>query len=156
MIFMFSMAFIFSACDDNEPVKDTDLDLSLRQITVDQDRFDQSWSSLQTDDPISDPFELNSLSHVGTTLVIGVSYSGGCAEHGFELVWPEVITMVFPPRYTVILNHDDKGDLCEAYPSDTLHFDLSKYDLGLAPDVMDLIDLTIVNGSNGDETLTLN
>lgn len=145
-----------SACEDNGSNNIPDPKSSTNEIRLDQQSFDQSWASLQDGDPISDPFWLKGLRNNGTTLVIDVSYSGGCEAHDFELIWPEVITMIYPPRYTVILNHNANGDMCEAYLSDTLLFDLSKYSLGLTPDIMDLIDLTIINGSNGDESLNLN
>ena len=152
---LLTLVVLSSSCSEADVDKSSEKEISNRQITIDQDSFDQAWSSLQTDEPLSDPCELNSLAHVGTTLIVGVSYSGGCEEHGFELIWPEVVTMIYPPRYTIILNHDDKDDLCEAYPSDTLYFDLSKYDLGITPEIMDVIDLTLVNGSNGEEILKL-
>ena len=153
---LLSIVALSSSCEDAESSEAPQLGVSNRQITIDQARFEEAWSSVQTDDPISDPFELRSLSFFETTLVIGVSYSGGCQEHGFELIWPEVTTMIYPPRYTVILNHNSKDDWCEAYPSDTLHFDLASYNLGITPELMNVIDLTIVNGSNGAETLKLN
>lgn len=154
-IILVALAILMVSCDESDTEK-ISKGISTRQVTVDQDSFDLAWSSLQAEAPLSDPFELNSLAHLGTKLIVGVSYSGGCEEHGFELIWPEVVTMIYPPRYTVILNHDANDDRCEAYLSDTLHFDLAQYDLGITPEVMDVIDLTLVNGSNGEEILKLN
>ncbi|MEP2025532.1 hypothetical protein [Reichenbachiella sp.] len=134
----------------------SDSEIATRQVIVDQDSFDQAWSSLQTSAPDSDPFDLVDLRNDSTLLIIDVAYGGGCEQHTFELIWPEVITMIYPPRYTVILNHDAHDDNCEAYLSSTLYFDLNETDLGFTPDIMNVIDLTIINGSNGDDVLKLN
>ena len=63
--------------------------------------------------------------------------------------------MIYPPRFTVLLNHNAHNDLCEAYLSQTLYFDISVEDIGISPEDMEVIDLTIINGSNGDESFKL-
>ena len=131
------------------------LDSGNSHIIIDQQKYDESWTSLQTDDPESDPFKIKSLSHDSTVLIIEVAYGGGCEDHSFELIWPEVITMIYPPRFTVLLNHNAHNDLCEAYLSQTLYFDISVEDIGISPEDMEVIDLTIINGSNGDESFKL-
>ena len=73
---------------------------------------------------VRDPFEVNQVEINGNCLKINVSYSGGCAEHEFKLLWypnrcgtpPEMLELV----------HNANGDLCEAYPSETVSFDLSQ------------------------------
>ncbi|WP_422358498.1 hypothetical protein [Reichenbachiella sp.] len=155
-IFYFLLLPVLLSCEDEASKKALSQNLSTQQLTIDQQRFDQAWSQLQTDHSNSDPFQLNGLRNDSTMLMIDVAYSGGCEEHDFELIWPEVITMIYPPRYTVILNHESNNDACEAYLSSTLYFDLSQYDLGLTPEIMDVIDLTVINGSDGDDMLKLN
>lgn len=150
------LILILSACQEDTADNDPIQNLSTEELTIDQQSFDQSWTQLQTDNPVSDPFDLNGLRNDSTMLIIDVAYGGGCEEHAFELIWPEVITMIYPPRYTVILNHDAYDDACEAYLSTTLYFELGQYDLGLTPEIMEVIDLTIINGSNGEEMLKLN
>ncbi|SMD38893.1 hypothetical protein SAMN04488029_3931 [Reichenbachiella faecimaris] len=155
-IILLTLVVLSTSCDESDTAKVVDEEVGHHVVTVDQVSFDQAWAQLQTDNPYSDMFQLNGLSNDSTTLIIDVAYSGGCEEHTFELIWPEVMTMIYPPRYTVILNHDANDDTCEAYLSTTLYFDLSQYDLGLTPELMDVVDLTIINGSNGEELLKLN
>lgn len=141
-----------SSCQDS-----SEIDINEQsKLVVDQQRFDMVWMELQSTPLPSDPFELKNISYSGTELMVDVAYSGGCENHEFELVWPEAITMIYPPRFTVILNHDSNDDYCEAYLSETLIFDLSQNDLGLTRDIIKVMDLTILNGSNPDESLKLN
>lgn len=152
----FFLLFVLMSCEEETSKSTLTQSMSKEQLTIDQQSFDQAWAQLQTDNSNSDPFQLNGLRNDSTMLMIDVSYSGGCEAHDFELIWPEVITMVYPPRYAVILNHDANDDSCEAYLSSTLYFDLSQYELGLTPEIMEVVDLTIINGSNGEESLKLN
>ena len=59
-------------------------------------------------------------------LTLNVSYSGGCKAHNFTLV---VTSRVFresnPAELQAIIAHNANGDTCEAYPTETYHFDLS-------------------------------
>lgn len=98
------------------------------------------------------PFFLDTAYIVGTALWVEVSYSGGCREHDFMMVWPEVITMVYPPDFGVTLYHNAKGDHCEAMISDTLKIDLQETPTGsFNPETISQMRLTVVNGSNPEE-----
>lgn len=97
--------------------------------------------SLQQDDPMvgdgavligeygpdvldGDSFELKGARIDGMSLMLDVAYSGGCAEHTFAGFTPEVNIAIFPPQITVFVVHDGNGDLCEAYPSETVRLDI--------------------------------
>ncbi len=101
----------------------------------------------------SDPFVINSVSINDNELkmFIEVSYSGGCEKHQFSLVWPEVIVTVYPPNFSIILNHNANGDTCEAWLTKTLVIDLQDDTLRLSDqEIRDMI-VTVINGSNPDE-----
>jgi hypothetical protein len=73
-----------------------------------------------------DGFAVNDARIEGSTLVMDVSYSGGCAKHDFDLYWDGLIAETFPARASFRLVHDANGDFCEAFiSSDVRHFDLS-------------------------------
>lgn len=98
------------------------------------------------------PFFLDSAYIVGTELWVEVSYSGGCKGHDFMIVWPEVITMVYPPDFGVTLYHNANGDQCEAMLSDTLKTDLRETPTGnFKPETISQMRITVVNGSNLNE-----
>lgn len=73
----------------------------------------------------NDDFALNSAVIVEDTLQISVSYSGGCKAHKFTLVASDQFLESFPVQLHVSLAHNAMGDTCEAYPTETYHFDLT-------------------------------
>lgn len=73
----------------------------------------------------NDDFDLNSAVIVEDTLQISVSYSGGCKAHKFTLIASDQFLESFPVQLDVSLAHNAMGDTCEAYPTETYHFDLT-------------------------------
>lgn len=73
-----------------------------------------------------DGFAISEVEILGDCIYITVGYSGGCTEHDFMLgvVWPECGTPPVPPP-VMYLCHNSNGDLCEAYITETVTFDLS-------------------------------
>ena len=61
----------------------------------------------------------------GDTLTLAVSYSGGCARHGFTLVADRLFLESHPVQLVVFLAHDANDDRCEAYPTERYEFDLT-------------------------------
>ena len=58
------------------------------------------------------------------TLTVTVSYSGGCADHEFNLVTSGVFRESHPVQLEVALVHDAHGDRCKAILTDTRRFHL--------------------------------
>ena len=97
----------------------------------------------------SDPFELESVSQDGTIVTAVVRYSGGCEDHRFSVHWDGATTKSLPPQMVVNVYHDDRGDTCEAYPTDTVRFDAQEL-LGDGWDLEQAAILIIRNASNGE------
>ncbi|MCB1100659.1 MAG: hypothetical protein KDN22_34170 [Verrucomicrobiae bacterium] len=73
-----------------------------------------------------DPFKLREVRVEGQTLLADVSYSGGCADHGFQLyISPATFEESSPVQASLWLQHEDNDDPCDAIVSDTIHFDLA-------------------------------
>lgn len=145
---------IFTFCEESKTEKES-VD-SITKQRQDQSTFDAILNQTGGNAIESYAFVLNSAELVDSALNISVSYSGGCAKHGFELVWPETITMIYPPQFDLILIHDNNDDGCEAYPTETLVFDLSNNPLGMKLSDFYLMHLGIVNASNPEERVMLN
>jgi hypothetical protein len=62
----------------------------------------------------------------GNILKLTVSYSGGCEDQVFDLVGDEVIMKSFPPKRSITLVRNSKGDVCREYITKELSFDLSE------------------------------
>ena len=71
-----------------------------------------------------DDYVVNATVIAGDTLTVGVSYSGGCEEHGFTLVISESFVETEPVRLAAFLAHDGNEDSCEAWVTETYAFDL--------------------------------
>ena len=92
---------------------------------------------------ISDPFELVGFVGVDTTesgpppsadapssdtLGFRVAYSGGCAEHRFQLYGSSLFVeggANAPVYNNLVLVHNGGGDACEAYITEVVYFDLT-------------------------------
>ena len=78
----------------------------------------------------SDPYELEiDGDHApiieNDTLILTVSYSGGCAQHDFTLVTDGSFMKSDPVQLVVALTHDANDDRCHAYPQDRYVSDLA-------------------------------
>ncbi len=73
----------------------------------------------------NDNYRFNSAEIDGDTLIISVSYSGGCEDHEFTLAWDGAWAKSNPPQATLNLYHESNDDPCEAFPTEELQFDLS-------------------------------
>lgn len=67
-----------------------------------------------------------SLSIDGDTLSVVVGFGGGCEEHIFEICWPDLSFMESDPvQVNLEIWHGGTPDMCEAYFSEVLEFDLT-------------------------------
>ena len=73
----------------------------------------------------SDSFVLNDATVTDDTLLISVSYSGGCKNHQFTLVASDSFLESSPVQLSVDIVHNANGDICEAWPTENYHFDLT-------------------------------
>ena len=101
----------------------------------------------------TDRFTLKSVKIDDDELVmyIEVSYGGGCAKHTFELIWPDIILGIYPPQFSIVLNHQANGDTCKALLTQTLKIDLTNNALNLDDQSIKDMRVTVINGSNPDE-----
>ncbi len=67
---------------------------------------------------------INFAEQIGDFLVLDVTYSGGCAEHAFDVVSKGKYTATYPPEIEITLTHDDKGDGCRSIIDEKKYFDL--------------------------------
>ena len=73
-----------------------------------------------------DSFTLREVRIEGRTLLVDVSHSGGCAEHGYQLYMsPASFDESAPVQASLWLQHEDNDDPCDGIMSETLRFDLS-------------------------------
>ncbi|MDH5398115.1 MAG: hypothetical protein OEX02_08220 [Cyclobacteriaceae bacterium] len=124
------------------------------ELTRSDTLYDDLMSAIQKGAVISDPFKLKNVYIKDLKLHVEVSYGGGCEKHRFEIVWPDAIIMIYPPQFSVILNHNSNGDACEAWLTETIVIDLKDSPLGFSDDAINSMHITVINGSNADETVS--
>ncbi len=76
-------------------------------------------------DYIIDPYTVNDVYMIGDALKLNVSYGGGCEEHKFALQAYNYFLESIPVQADILLSHDSNGDLCEAYLTEDMYFDLT-------------------------------
>lgn len=86
-------------------------------------------------------------------ITLVVRYSGGCEDHRFSVYWDGTATFSIPPQMVVDVYHDDRGDTCEAYPTDTVRFDAEE----LLGDGWDLKEeaILIIHNTHDGETISV-
>ena len=67
---------------------------------------------------------INSVSISGNLMTLGISYSGGCEKHSFELLGSRLIQKSLPPKRGIILYHNSNGDSCRELVTEELIFDI--------------------------------
>lgn len=72
----------------------------------------------------SDPVTIGSVSFDGDTIVIDVSFGGGCAEHRLQLLAETTWMESWPVQIHARVAHDANDDPCDAVLQGTLRFDL--------------------------------
>ena len=72
----------------------------------------------------SDPLNIKHAEQSGDYVVFDVSYSGGCADHFFDLISTGDFTPTYPPEVEIALKHDKNGDGCRSVIDTKLYFDL--------------------------------
>ena len=73
-----------------------------------------------------DAFTLGEVSLDGNSLLVDVTYSGGCAEHDFQLfISPATFLESNPVQANLWLQHENNDDACDGIVSETLRFDLT-------------------------------
>lgn len=73
-----------------------------------------------------DPFTLRDFEIKGDSAFLTISYSGGCNEHTFEIIWSEFYTKTYPPGTGIFVVHNAHGDACKALITETLSFNIVK------------------------------
>jgi hypothetical protein len=79
----------------------------------------------ETDSLSMDPYALMGADLIENTLQMRVGFSGCSPDHPFALYMVGGFMESFPVRARLVLEHDDRGELCDAYWERDLVFDLT-------------------------------
>jgi hypothetical protein len=73
----------------------------------------------------NDYYLINEISVDEKDLLLNISHSGGCQEHEYELFLDPLFCTTPPIYLTIRLSHNSNNDLCEAWITKNLCFDIS-------------------------------
>jgi hypothetical protein len=73
----------------------------------------------------SDPYTIGGLRVDGDTLLVDLSWGGGCEPHFFRLCYDPAFLESYPVQVSMRLDHDGQDDPCDAIGSETRAFDLT-------------------------------
>ena len=98
----------------------------------------------------SDSFTINSANKDGDILEVSVSYSGGCLQHSFEVIWDGIVYTDPPCYMNLIITHNSNNDTCEALITETISINLK--DLIGENNYKDNCTYNIFNSNNSTKT----
>ncbi len=150
---VFFLLVLNTACEDD--LDAPALEDNKLKITIGQKFYDELAGRLDMGTPVdSDPLIIRKAFIEEEKLHIQVTYSGGCEEHTFELLWPEHTPQIYPFQLRVYLIHDAHGDLCEAAISETLTVDLKGQDLNYDSSTIEQLEIIVINGNDSANVVT--
>ncbi|HKJ43126.1 MAG TPA: NigD-like C-terminal domain-containing protein [Sunxiuqinia sp.] len=118
-LFTIAVILILVGCEEKVPISNSSQfgNAPTDYVILNASNYD----SLQ-----NDPVKINEVHIEKDTLIINLSYSGGCEDHIIDLarLMPWCGTPPLPPP-TFEIRHNSKGDLCEAWITQTLKYDIS-------------------------------
>lgn len=71
-------------------------------------------------------YVINSAKREKDSIQINLSYSGGCKQHGFEIIWDGIVYTDEPCHMNLLLIHDSNNDDCEALITETISINLKE------------------------------
>ena len=71
-----------------------------------------------------DPFTITSVAIEDDKIVVGVSYSGGCAAHDWQVCWDGDVAESAPVQVWLDIGHNANGDSCEMEKTESLSIGL--------------------------------
>lgn len=73
-----------------------------------------------------DSFNIENAEIVGDSLIVDVSYGGGCQLHVFSLYSTGSYLKSLPLQMELTLNHQSNGDMCRAFLRNRIAFDIKQ------------------------------
>ncbi len=95
-------------------------------ILIDQNKFKSMDEARLQGKGVSDPFEIKKVERKADSLYITVSYSGGCKEHSFDIVWNGSILQTYPLQANLLLKHYANEDPCYQKITEILKINIKK------------------------------
>jgi len=124
LITFISLLILFSACS-NSSVEPNITNGGGANLLIDENLFNKLSTERLSGKTQYDPVKINSINRVDDSLVINITYSGGCKAHSFDFVWDGVVLESYPAQIYLLLAHSNNGDQCNDTITETISIDLT-------------------------------
>jgi hypothetical protein len=114
----FSLAIVLFGCASSKKISDMNNENPIYSKAPKQ-------AFLGDNSQVTTPTTINDVKLNGNTLMMSISYTGGCATHTFDLVGSEMISKSLPPIRSINLIHNANDEACKREMFDTLYFDIT-------------------------------
>lgn len=118
ILLLFFTSIFFTQCASTYKAQNIQANIDAQEVRVDP--------SIRLDDK-TDRMTIKSAEHNGDILILDVSYSGGCADHVFELVSNGKYKSTYPPELEIKLLHNSNGDGCRGVIDKKLYFNIQPF-----------------------------
>jgi hypothetical protein len=115
---LFSLAIILFGCASSKKISDMNNENPIYSKAPKQ-------AFLGDNSQVTTPTTINDVKLNGNTLMMSISYTGGCAKHTFDLIGNEMISKSLPPIRSINLIHNANDEACKREMFDTLYFDIT-------------------------------
>lgn len=128
------ITFITSACsngDDNELLSEDNYEalysgLKSAHLKINKEVFDEINSNRVKGISVGTNYTIKNVVRENDLIKINLSYSGGCKQHSFEIIWDGIVYTDDPCHMNLLLIHKDNNDSCEALLNETIIVDLEE------------------------------
>jgi hypothetical protein len=114
----FSLAIVLFGCASSKKISDMNNENPIYSKAPKQ-------AFLGDNSQVTTPTTINDVKLNGNTLMMSISYTGGCAKHTFNLIGSEMISKSLPPIRSINLIHNANDEACKREMFDTLYFDIT-------------------------------
>lgn len=117
------------SCNKNDTVNtsvDSVSDVSSTVLRINKETFDEINSNRIKNISEGDILTINNGTREGDILQLSVSYSGGCMQHSFEIIWDGLVYTDNPCYMNLLIIHRGNNDTCEALISETIIVNLKE------------------------------
>ncbi|UMB61255.1 hypothetical protein MHL31_03400 [Lutibacter sp. A80] len=93
-------------------------------LRINSEVFNTLTTSRLSNIETSDLFEINKANRIDDIIEVSISYSGGCKQHSFEVIWDGIVYTDPPCFMNLLIIHNANNDNCEALITETISINL--------------------------------
>ena len=110
----------------NDAIYTSQSEFSPAVLRINKDVFDTINSNRINNIKTGEFYSINEIKREKDSIQINLSYSGGCKQHDFEIIWDGIVYTDEPCHMNLFLIHNSNNDNCEALITETISINLKE------------------------------